>query len=334
MAGGIRTRWAILAGWLVALAACENGGEVDRAARDALDVPEVAETEAGRAVLPPEERFPGALAVTIDDLPWVGALPPGESREDATRRLLDGLAEHDVVATGFVDCDRVQPGTPVLRLWLDAGMRLGNHGAAHLDLNEAAPSAWIAEARRCHAFIQELTGDSIVFFRYPYLHRGPTLERYTAARDAVAAMGAVVAPVTIDTSDWILAAAYGDAIRAGDEERAEAIGAALVEHVARQAAHYREVAREKFGRDIAHILLLHANALEADYIDEVLERVRAEGFRFVPLEEALQDPVYDRPDDYIGPEGLSWLYRMEPGTPEMRAWDDAEARRLREMFPR
>src|SRR5690606_34938601 len=50
MAGGIRTRWAILAGWLVALAACENGGEVDRAARDALDVPEVAETEAGRAV--------------------------------------------------------------------------------------------------------------------------------------------------------------------------------------------------------------------------------------------------------------------------------------------
>lgn len=304
------------------LAACERGGEpVDRAARDTLGA-RGADEAAGR------------VAVTIDDLPWVGALPPGESRVEATRRLLGALTGSDVVATGFVDCDRVQPGAPVLRLWLDAGMRLGNHGAGHLDLNEAPPEEWVAEARRCHAFVQELTGDSVVYFRYPYLHRGATPARYAAGRDAVADLGATVASVTIDTSDWILAAAYGDALRAGDAARAEAIGEALVEHVARQARHYRQVAREKVGRDIAHVLLLHANALEAEYIDDVIERLRAEGFRFVPLAEALEDPVYDRPDDYIGPEGLSWLYRMEPATPEMRAWDDREAARLRAMFPR
>ncbi len=318
----------------LALAGCERGGEVDRAARDALDVPELEETRTGEAVRPREQDLAGTVAITIDDLPWVGALPPGETRADATGRLLAALGEHDAPATGFVNCGRVRPEAPVLRLWLAAGMELGNHTAEHLDLNRASLDAWIADARSCHAFVQELTGRPVVYFRYPYLHRGPTPERYTAARDALDAMGSPIAPVTIDTSDWILAAAYADALRAGDGVRAEAIGRALVEHVARQARHYREVAREKVGRDVAHVLLLHANALEADYIDEVLERLRAEGFRFVPLEDALEDPVYDRADDYIGPEGLSWLYRMEPATPEMAAWDDEEAARLRAMFPR
>ncbi len=308
---------------LLALAACERPPEPEPAVRE---VPALADT------VPAEESFAGMLAVTIDDLPWVGTLPPGESREQATRRLLDGLREHDAIATGFVDCDRVQAGTPVLRLWIDAGMQLGNHGAAHLDLNEAPVQAWIDEARRCHDFLQELTGDSTIPFRYPYLHRGPTRERYVAARDAIAELGAVVAPVTIDTYDWILAADYGRAIRAGNEALARRIGEALVEHIARQASHYREVAREKVGRDIAHILLVHANALMADYIDDVLARLRADGFRIVPLDVALQDPVYQSPDDYVGPQGMSWLYRMEPATPEMHEWDDREAARLRALF--
>lgn len=318
---------------LLTLAACE-GGEVDRTAGDALEVEPGQETEAGRAAASPEDEFGGALAVTIDDVPWVGALRPGESRVEATRRLVGTLREHGVPATAFVNCGRVSASSPELRAWMDAGMTLGNHTTGHLDLNNAPLDAWIDEARSCHDFVQEVTGDSVVYFRYPYLHRGTTRERYTAARDALDDLDSPTAPVTIDTSDWILAAAYGDAIRAGDEARAEAIGEALVEHVARQVAHYRDVAREKVGRDVAHVLLLHANALQADYIGEVLERLRADGFRFVPLEEALRDPVYDRPDDYIGPEGLSWLYRMEPGTPEMKAWDDREAARLREMFPR
>src|SRR5690606_22621602 len=78
---------------LLALAACERPPEPEPAVRE---VPALADT------VPAEESFAGMLAVTIDDLPWVGTLPPGESREQATRRLLDGLREHDAIATGFV----------------------------------------------------------------------------------------------------------------------------------------------------------------------------------------------------------------------------------------
>lgn len=306
---------------LLLLAACRPG---DDAAEDRREEPPPPAA--------PQAEFAGRLAVTFDDLPWIGELRPGESRLEATRRLLATLAAYGAPATGFVDCGRVAPGAPVLRPWLEAGMRLGNHTEDHLDLDRAGLDAWIGAARRCDAYLRELTGDTAVYFRYPYLHRGSTRERYRAARAALARLGAPVAPVTINTVDWILAARYTEALRAGDAGRAAAIGEALVEHVARATAHYREVAREKVGRDLAHVLLLHANALAADYLDEVLERLRGEGFRFVPLAAALEDPVYGRPDDYIGPEGLSWLYRIRPATPEMAAWDDAEAARLRALF--
>jgi peptidoglycan-N-acetylglucosamine deacetylase len=281
----------------------------------------------------PATRQADPLAVTIDDIPWVGATHPGETQLDATRRLLAALAAHGVTAVGFVNCDRVTKDSPVLRAWLDAGQRVGNHTAAHLDLNRAEPGRWLRDARRCHAFVEDLD-DGIVWFRYPYLHQGQTAARRRAAAELLAELGSRNAHVSIDTSDWILAAAYGDALRRGDAALQREIGAAFIDHVLAAAAHYRAVARERAQRDIAHVLLLHANALVADHLDDLLGSLRAEGFRFVPLEDALADPVYDRPDDYTGPDGLSWLYRFEPAAPELKAWDDAEAAALRERFGR
>lgn len=317
---------------VVALIACgggesgaESGGGAGGGASPAPSVP---------APAPPAPTFAGELAVTLDDLPWVGALPPGVSRGEATGRLLSALSGAGAPATGFVDCGRVQPGAPVLRQWLKRGMRLGNHTANHVDLDRAGAERWIAAARSCDADLRKLTGDSAIYFRYPYLHRGKTPELYAAARRALDELGAIVAPVTIVTVDWILAAPYTNALAARDSARADSIGATLVDHVLRTTRHYQAVAREKVGRDVAHILLLHANALPADNVGRVLEHLRAEGFRFVPLDSVLRDPIYRLPDAYIGPEGLSWLYRMKPATPEMSAWDDAEAARLRRMFPR
>lgn len=272
-----------------------------------------------------------AVAITIDDLPWVGPLPPGWDRLEGTRRIMAALGAHAAPAAGFVNCGRVSAGTPVLRLWLETGHELGNHTEHHLDLNRADPAEWAAEVRSCDRFLRELTGESSLTFRYPYLHRGPTVARYQAGRDVISELGSVIAPVSIDTGDWLLDDAYVEALRAEDEVRAEAIATAYVEHVVRAAAHYREVAGERVGREVAHVLLLHANALAADRLEPLLDRLAGDGFRFVSLAEALRDPVYDQEDDYIGPEGLSWLYRIPPATPEAQAWDDAEAEELRRL---
>ncbi len=281
-----------------------------------------------------EEQFAGQLAITIDDLPWIGAVHPGETKLDATDRLLAALAAHRASAAAFVNCDRTRPDAPLLQRWLDAGHRVDNHSAAHADLNRAPLEQWLRDVRSCHEFVQALTGRDTIFFRYPYLHYGPTRERWEAARELLAELESPIAHVTIDNSDWLLAAAYGEAIRAGDHALQAEIAEAFIEHILRATRHYQEVARRKLGRDVAHILLLHANTLVADHLDTLLLRLREEGFHFVPLEEAKRDPVYERRDEYIGAAGLSWLYRIEPATPEDAAWDDAETARLRERFRR
>jgi peptidoglycan/xylan/chitin deacetylase (PgdA/CDA1 family) len=275
---------------------------------------------------------PAALAVTIDDLPWNGAVRPGETRADALRSLIEALTDRSAPALGFANCDRVESGAPLLRMWLDAGLEIGNHTAAHLDLNDAPLEDWLSDVRSCHAMVRDLAPGDPVWFRYPFLHQGPTSERQEAALAVLHELDSPIAHVTIDNSDWILAVAYGEAARRGDVERAAAIGEAFVEHIIRATRHYRQVAREKAGRDVPHVLLLHANLLVADHVATLLDRLRADGFRFVRVEVAQRDSIYDRPDEYTGTGGLSWLYRMAPATPGMATWDEAEAQRLREQW--
>lgn len=328
----VRFRCALLAALVLAAGpACadapEGGGDGagGAAAADSAGTGGDADASSSKIGLP-------AMAITIDDLPWVGPLPDGWTRLEGTARILAALEAHGAPATGFVNCARVQEGAPVLRRWLEAGQRLGNHTASHPDLNRAEPSAWAADARECDGFLRELTGEPALPFRYPFLHRGPTPERYRAGRGAIDSLGSTVAPVTIDTGDWILNGAYVTALRAGDETRARVIADAYLDHVVRAADHYRDVARERVGRDIRHILLLHANALLADWLDALLDRLEEDGFRFITLDAALEDPVYTLEDEYIGPGGLSWLYRIPPATPGAAAWDDAEAAALREVI--
>ena len=311
---------------LLLIAAGAACGEQPDAGAGAAD-----EGRDGTTAASSEDALP-ALAITVDDLPWVGPLPPGRDRSAATAQILAALDSHGAPATGFVNCGRVEPGAPVLRQWLDAGHALGNHTSEHMDLNRADPEAWAADARGCDAFLRDLTGATSLPFRYPYLHRGPTLARYRAGRAVLEALGSTIAPVTIDTGDWILDDAYVAALDAGDHARAGTIARAYLDHVARAARHYRDVAEERLGRDIPHILLLHANGLLAEQLDALLTRLQREGFRFVPLERALEDPVYALEDDYFGPDGISWLYRIPPATPEASAWDAAEAAALRELI--
>ncbi|HEX2167499.1 MAG TPA: polysaccharide deacetylase family protein [Longimicrobiales bacterium] len=271
-----------------------------------------------------------AMAVTIDDLPWVGAIAPGSSRADALRSLADTLTSRGVPAIGFANCDRAGAGARELRTWVDAGLQLGNHTAAHMDLNDAPLEQWLSGVRTCHDMVRDINGGDTVWFRYPYLHQGPTAERKDAALATLEQLESPIAHVTIDNSDWILAVSYGEAVVRGDSSRAAAIGEAFVDHIIRATQHYQQVARQKAGRDVPHVLLLHASQLVTDNIGTLLDRLREEhGFRFVGTAEAQSDSVYDRSDEYIGENGLSFLYRMEPASPEMVEWDDAEASRLR-----
>jgi peptidoglycan-N-acetylglucosamine deacetylase len=61
------------------------------------------------------------------------------------------------------------------------------------------------------------------------------------------------------------------------------------------------------GYEPKQILLLHANSLEADHLGELLDMIRKRGYRFITLENALNDEAYSLPDSYVGEEGTNWI---------------------------
>ena len=263
------------------------------------------------------------MAVTIDDLPWNAGHPEGYDWLEATRRLTTALTERHIPATAFVNCDRVYSQAP-LDIWKRAGFELGNHTGSHIDLSTRSLSAWVADAERCDARLEEWNG-AVSWFRFPYLHQGETVEKRDGAYAAIAKMGERVAQVSIDNEEWRLAAGYAKASPALQAKIAEAYPA----HLREASAHFRDLAVQKTGHDIKHVLLVHVNMLSADHLGEALDDLRAAGWSFIPLEAAMSDPAYALPDVYTSTYGPSWLHRIAPTLPDEFAWEQAKEAEIR-----
>jgi peptidoglycan/xylan/chitin deacetylase (PgdA/CDA1 family) len=283
------------------------------------------------------------VAVTFDDLPAV-ALPSGMHCDRAaldafTDRLLAQVG--GIPTTGFVVEDRVCDDdglvADLLTAWLDAGHTLGNHTASHPDLNRTAVADYTADIVRGEAVTQpllEARGQRLRYFRYPFLHAGDTAEKKAAVEAFLAERGYTNAPVTIDNNEWVFARAYVIAAERGDAELMARIGAAYVDFMEAVTAHFEGWSADVLGYELPQILLVHANLLNADTFGEVAAMLARRGYRFVTLDEALDDPAYARPDPYVGPTGLSWLHRWAIGegmawerepTPPQWVWDLYEA---------
>lgn len=266
------------------------------------------------------------IALTIDDLPFAGAPRGGDTVEAATERILLAFEAARAPAAAFVVCGREPAQLGVLNRWISKGHELGNHTNKHIAIDRLEFDAWTADVSACGDTMAQITGKRPQWFRYPFLRSGRTEALRDRSRAWLGEHGYTIAPVSIDTSDWVLNQQY---IKAEEGVRAE-IGRRFVEHMLRAAEHYKELSQDRFGRQVKHVLLFHANALVSDYLGALLQALKAKGARFISLGEALGDPVYALPDGYAGPIGMSWLYRVAPSMADAWNWDEKETKRLEE----
>ena len=267
------------------------------------------------------------MAVTFDDLPGppaglVSNAVPG-LREN-TRKLLATFARHRIPVVGFVNEGKlVVPGetpedlvarTSILKMWVDAGLELGNHTYSHPSLNDTAQGAFEADLIRGEPVTRRLLaekGGTLRYFRHPFLHVGLELDKRRAFEAFLAERGYTVAPVTIDNDEYVYAAIYAAALRRGDRAGADAIGVDYLRYMGTVLAFYEELSRRLTGREIRQVLLVHANSLNADYFDGLAGVIEARGYAYASLGDALEDEAYRLPDTYVGRWGISWLLHWE-----------------------
>jgi len=269
---------------------------------------------------------PRQVAITVDDLPSP-EINLSSAADMHARNVRVVAALRGTHAIGFVNEDkleidgRVDPArVSLLEAWLDAGLELGNHTFNHNGLHATAIADYeksILDGERHLRTLLERKGLAPRWFRHPYLQAGQD----DAVRERLATFLSGhdyrVAPVTVDNGEWIYARAYLLLLNTGKADAAAALIGEYIDCIEAKFQFFEQSSKRLFGREIAQILLIHANALNADALPGLLARLRRRGYVFIDLDTALADPAYRHEDGYRGRAGISWLHRwaMAEGKP-------------------
>jgi peptidoglycan/xylan/chitin deacetylase (PgdA/CDA1 family) len=259
------------------------------------------------------------VAITIDDLPVNSSRNDVATQTTITRKLLRAIKSNRVPAIGFVNESKLltdgkldEKRVALLRMWLDAGLELGNHTFSHPDLHRISLETFKADVIRGEEVTTKLlktNGRALRYFRHPFLHSGNNLETKREFEKFLAERGYTIAPVTIDNSEWIFARAYDNALMRGDKQIAKRIAEAYIPYMEEKFAYFEQQSKALFGYQMKQTLLIHANALNADYFDRLARMIKKRGYEFISLEDALTDKAYTSPDTYAGPAGITWIHR-------------------------
>jgi peptidoglycan/xylan/chitin deacetylase (PgdA/CDA1 family) len=265
-------------------------------------------------------QFDKSVCITCDDLPYVTKYSKDKNiGHYITDRLLESFNNYYVTAIGSVNAGRLfQNGEldtsklSILNKWLEAGMTFANHTYSHKNYNNVYFGEFKYDILDGEIYIKdflESKGRHLKYFRHPYLFRGDTKEKADLLQSFLDSLGYVVAPVTIDNSDYIFSWAYEKAKSNGNDTLAERIGNDYVNYMEEVLKYYDNFSLVFLGYNIRQILLMHANLLNADYFGDVLKMYVKNGYRFATLDETLTDSCYNLKDEFYKKSGISWLHR-------------------------
>jgi len=242
------------------------------------------------------------LAITFDDLPLNGLLPPGVTRAETTKNVLEILKKRHVPPVyGFINAKKLEAnadGAEALKLWA-AAEPVGNHTYSHMDLEQNTAEAFEREIEENEPVLELLKEEANDWhwFRYPYLHEGDTVEKRRAVRAFLKAHGYRIAQVTLDWEDYLWNTAYARCVAKNDAKSMEWLRSSYLSTASEFLDLGREQAKLVYGREISYVLLMHLGAYSSTILPDALELLKKKGFKLVTLEEAQSDAAYESDPD-------------------------------------
>lgn len=258
----------------------------------------------------------GEIAITFDDAPRPDtALFSGVER---TQRLIESLQSANVSeAMFFVTASNInQANKTRLSLYSEAGYQLASHSFAHLSANQINAEDFIQDFDQAHQVLSNYPSYQY-YFRYPFLHKGDTLNKQKTILKHIQDSGYEVGYVTIDNYDWYMDSLLQQAIQQGKTVDYEKLGDLYVETLWQAVQFYDELAVETLGRSPKHVLLLHENDLAALYIDDLVNILQTRGWKIISPQLAFEDAIATLPaNTFLGSQGRIATLTKAKGVPE------------------
>ncbi|MEP2026540.1 MAG: polysaccharide deacetylase family protein [Reichenbachiella sp.] len=263
---------------------------------------------------------PKQVCLSVDDLTVVNyGITDTAFTYSITRSLIETFDKYQIPAIGFVNESKVYTNDTVdvakmkhLEIWASNGYDLGNHTFAHLSYHKTPFAEYTAGILKGELVTRPLLkkyGKELKYFRHPYLQVGLTQSAYDSLNQFLFDQNYIVAPISIDNSDWRFAHAYSNAYKKGDTLLMKKIGNAYVDYMEEVLLYYEKQSVDLFGRVISQTLLTHASYLNAQYLGDVMQKYVEHGYTFISQEEALKDPAYQTKVTYFDNWGISWIDR-------------------------
>jgi peptidoglycan/xylan/chitin deacetylase (PgdA/CDA1 family) len=251
------------------------------------------------------------VAITFDDLPEHGDLPPHLTRLQVAKSILTTLKhEHMPAVYGFINAVALED-TPseinVLRAWRAAGQPLGSHTYSHADLTATTVAKYEADIDRNELLLRRLMkNEDWRWFRYPYLREGDTLEKRDAIRSYLSQRRYRTAQVSLNFEDWAWNDPYARCSTKRDAKEIEWLHDSYLAAADRSIAQFRDLTHVLYGRDISYVLLLHIGPFDAKMLPELIALLRSRGFTFVSLPDAMSDAAYNVDPGVAAAHGLTF----------------------------
>lgn len=242
------------------------------------------------------------VALTFDDLPFQGATNINEKISDqqaigAAKKIMAVLKKHHVPPTwGMLNAKAITLHSEMIRtlkLWIASGNKLGNHTYSHIDLAKVSSKDFIANIKNNEPLLKKLMKNkNFRIFRYPFLSYGNTKEKYQTVHRYLTTSGYQIAYVTMDFFDSEWSQPYQRCLKMKNKTALQWLRKSYLQQSLNAITIAHHLSQQLFHRDIKYILLLHFSNIQADALDQLLTNFEQYGVKFISLESALQDPVY------------------------------------------
>ena len=269
------------------------------------------------ASLPPAwaKSTANTIALTFDDPTTEGGA--NLSWEQINERILNTLTNRKLKAMLFVCGKRVDTdaGRKLVSAWDRAGHGIGNHSYSHLSFNSenVGLDSFESDALKNEPLIRGYPHFAPLF-RFPFFKEGDTAEKRDGMRSFLRQHGYRIGRATVDTSDWAINARLDTRVKSEASANPGPYRKFFLQHIWERTQFYDSLAMRVLGHPVRHTLLLHHNALNALFLDDVIAMFVKKGWKPVDAEWAYADGVYDRQPNVVpAGEGLIWALAKETG---------------------
>ena len=260
-----------------------------------------------------------SIALSFDD----GVNPAFNTQaEQINNSILKHLHDKKIKSIVFPSLVKIgdYQGKHLIQDWGKSGHLIGNHSALHQNLNKENITAqdYIQSIEQADTVLKTLP-NYVRIYRYPFLKEGNTSVKRDTVYQWLKLHQYSIGGVSIDASDWLYNRKYLDYIKQQDQEKLQRLQQAYINHLLKRADYYDQLALITLKRSPQHLLLLHVNAINAAFLDNVITAFQQHGWTFIAAEQALQDPIYaQRSQNIPAGESVIWSIAKTQGITELR----------------